>query len=122
GPGLEIIVNKDRFNALAPDLQAIVETAAAATAFDTLADFNFHNVESLQPLIEEGVEARLWPDDVVDAMARETWAVLADLAATDDHTSRVNDSFLAFLKKCDLYAASFDTAMLQMRERALKQL
>ena len=123
GPGLEIIVNKDRFAALSPDLQAIVEAAASATAFDTLADFNFHNIESLQPLLdEEGVESRMWPDDVVDAMARETWAVLEEVAETDDLTRRVHDSFMAFLRKCDTYAANFDTAILQLRDRALKQL
>jgi hypothetical protein len=59
---------------------------------------------------------------VVDAMARETWVVLEELAATDDHTRRVHESFMAFLKKCNHYAQSFDTASLQLRARAMELL
>ncbi len=120
GPGLEIIVNQDRWNELTPDLQAIIRAAASATAFDTLADFTYHNIEAFQPLLaEEGVEARMWPDDVIDAMARETWNVLDDLAKTDEFTGRVHASFMAFLEQCNVYAQSFDIPMLQLRERAL---
>jgi TRAP-type mannitol/chloroaromatic compound transport system substrate-binding protein len=123
GPGLEIIVNKDRWGELTPDLQAIIRAAAAATAFETLADFTYHNIDSFQPLLEEHqIEARSWPADVVDAMARETWLVLEELAATDDHTRRVHESFMAFLKKCNHYAQSFDTASLQLRARAMELL
>jgi TRAP-type mannitol/chloroaromatic compound transport system substrate-binding protein len=123
GPGLEIIVNKDAWGALTPDLQAIVKAAAAATAFETLADFTWHNTVSYLPLLEEeGVQSLPWPDDVIDAMARETWNVLEDLAATDDHTRRTHESFMSFLRQCDRYAASFDTAILQLRHRAMELL
>jgi hypothetical protein len=61
----------------------------------------------------------MWPEDVTDAMARETWNVLADLAATDEFTGRVHASFMAFLEKCDFYAQSFEIPMLQLRQRAL---
>ncbi|MEZ5862420.1 MAG: TRAP transporter substrate-binding protein [Geminicoccaceae bacterium] len=120
GPGLEIIVNQDRWNELTPDLQEIIRAAASATAFDTLADFTYNNIEAFQPLLaEDGVEARMWPEDVTDAMARETWNVLADLAATDEFTGRVHASFMAFLEKCDFYAQNFEIPMLQLRQRAL---
>jgi len=123
GPGLEIIVNKDRYAELTPDMQAIIKAAAAATAFETLADFNYHNIVTYPELLaEEGIESRQWPDDVVDAMARETWNVLEDLAATDDHTRRTHESFMDFLKKCDRYASDFDGAILRLRERAMAQL
>jgi len=59
---------------------------------------------------------------ILDAMARETWNVLEDLAATDDHTRRVHESFMSFLLQCDRYAASFDTAILQLRHRAMELL
>jgi TRAP-type mannitol/chloroaromatic compound transport system substrate-binding protein len=79
-------------------------------------------VSYLPLLDEEGVQSLPWPDDVIDAMARETWNVLEDLAATDDHTRRTHESFMSFLRQCDRYAASFDTAMLQLRHRAMELL
>ncbi|MGH6915589.1 MAG: TRAP transporter substrate-binding protein, partial [Geminicoccales bacterium] len=59
GPGLEIIVNRAKYEALPKDLQKIIEVAAAATAHRTLADFTFHNIVTLDPLLaEQGVEIR----------------------------------------------------------------
>src|SRR3546814_13387651 len=50
GPGLEISVNKAKFEALPADLQAIVRYAAAATAQGTTTDFTYHNIQAFKPL------------------------------------------------------------------------
>lgn len=120
GPGLEVIVNKEAWAKLAPDLQAIVAAAASAAAAETLADFTFHNIESYGPLLAEaGVEARGFPDPVVAALGRAWAEVSAEYAAKDPATARVVASFAAFLRKAEPYGQAFDARMLAMRRIAL---
>jgi TRAP-type mannitol/chloroaromatic compound transport system substrate-binding protein len=120
GPGLEIIVNKSRWNELPPDLQAIVEAAASASANETYADFVYHNVEAFGPLVAESqVEVRTFADEIVEALGKATLEVFADLAATDPLTARVHDSFISFLRKADAYAMQFDARLLVMRHAVL---
>jgi TRAP-type mannitol/chloroaromatic compound transport system substrate-binding protein len=120
GPGLEVIVNKDRWNDLPPDLQAIVEGAASAAANETYADFVYHNVDAFGPLLaENGVQLRTWPDDVVKALGKTTFEVLDELSKTDELTGRIHASFMSFLRKADPYAMKFDARMLEMRHMVL---
>jgi TRAP-type mannitol/chloroaromatic compound transport system substrate-binding protein len=120
GPGLEIIVDRAKFEALPADIRQIVEVAASATANETLADFQYHNIQALPSLVEEhGVEVRTFPDDVVRALGRTTKAVLDELAASDPLTGRVHESFIAFLTRANRYNQLFDRRLLEMRALAL---
>ena len=122
GPGLEIIVNREKYEALPPDLQAIIEVAAKATAHETLADFTYHNIVSLDPLAaEEGVEIRTFPDEIVRALGARTREVLDELAQADELTGRVHRSFTAFLGQANRYSALFDERMLRMRGLVLNR-
>ncbi|MDF1587389.1 TRAP transporter substrate-binding protein [Marinimicrococcus flavescens] len=121
GPGLEILVNKDEWNKLPADLQEIIKTAASATANETLADFLYHNIESFGPLLSDGIELRAFPEDVVRAMAKESFEVFEEMAAQDPLTRKVHDSFMAFLKKAVVYNERFDTRLQAMRKLALTQ-
>ncbi len=119
GAGLEIIVNRASFEALPDDLKAIVETATAAISMETIADFTFNNIMSYGPLLEQGIELRTWPADVIEALGRTTREVMADLAATDELTGRIAESLEAYLRKADRYAQDFDQRFFAMRTRAL---
>lgn len=120
GPGLEVIIARAKYEALPADLQAIVAGAAQATAHETLADFTYHNIASLGPLLaEQGVEARALPDDVVKALGQATAKVLAELAAADPLTGKVHASFQAFLTDANRYGQLFDQRLLAMRGLAL---
>jgi TRAP-type mannitol/chloroaromatic compound transport system substrate-binding protein len=115
-----VIVNRDRYAELPEDLKKIVEVAARATSQETLADFVFHNVETLDVLrTEHGIEFRTFPDDVVQALGTATREVLEELAGTDELTGRVDRSFRAFLAKANRYSALFDQRLLAMRGIAL---
>ena len=120
GPGLEILINRSKYDALPADLQKIIEVAARATAHETLADFTYHNIVSLDPLLaEEGVELHTFSDEIVRALGAATWEVLAELAATDPLTERVHDSFMTFLGQANRYSQQFDQRLLEMRTIAL---
>jgi len=119
GPGLEVLVNRQRFEALPADLQAIIRTAAEATALETLADFTFHNVETFAELASKhGVELRRFPDSVVLAMGAATKEVMAELAVGDPVTGRVHASYAAFLAKAAAYAPNAEQGALNMRSLA----
>src|SRR3546814_19809206 len=60
GPGLEISVNKAKFEALPADLQAIVRYAAAAPAQDTTTDFTYHNIQAFKQIGRASRRARVW--------------------------------------------------------------
>ncbi len=120
GPGLEIIVNRERWRELGPDLQTIVATAASAAANETYADFHFHNVQSFRSLVaERGVELRTFPEEVWLALGRTTLEVFEEISARDELTRKVHRSFFAFLKLADDYASQFDARFLAMRRRVL---
>jgi hypothetical protein len=101
-------------------LAAIVEAAAAASASEYRADYAFHNVVSLQPLVEQhGVELRLFPDDVVEALGRTSREVIAELGARTPLTRRIHDSYMGFLERANVYGQWFELPMLRMRAAAL---
>src|SRR5690606_33371045 len=69
GSNLEFIINKDAFNTLPQDLQAIVRSAARATNQDVLDEFTAKNNLALQTLINEhDVKVKPLPDDVIKAL------------------------------------------------------
>ncbi len=120
GPGLEVIVNTSKFDALPADLQRIVDVAAKAAAAETLADFTYHNIEAYPELTaENGVQVRRFSDDIVEALGAATQDVLTALAARDAMTAKVHAAFTAFLDKANAYAKDFDMPMLEQRARAL---
>ncbi len=117
GPALELMVNKKLFDALPADLKEIVKRAAYASAAESIGDFAYHNVTSLKPLLEkEGVEVRTLSDDIVKMLAKETKAVMADIAASSAIAKEVFDSFEAYRQQCMTYAKVMDMASYQMRE------
>ena len=120
GPGLEVVVNQESLAALPTDLQKIVQYAVSSVANETLADFTYHNIVSLDPLIEEhGVEIRQFSDEIVQELGRVTAEVMEEEAATDELTGRVHAAYMDFLRKADAYSARMDQVSLSQRSAVL---
>lgn len=120
GPSLELLVDRKKFEALPVNLQKIVESAAQATAAETLADFTRHNIEALDPLVQEHrVQLKLWPADVIKASAKAWKEVRAELVRSDALTAKVDASFGAYLAKARVWSRWSDMAALKAREEAL---
>ncbi|WP_407048948.1 TRAP transporter substrate-binding protein [Methyloraptor flagellatus] len=117
GPALEVMVNKKLYDGLPADLKEIVKRAAFASAAESWADFTFHNTMSLEPVAKkDGVEIRALSDDIVKVLAKETTAVMAEIAASGPMAKEVHDSFEAYRLKARDYAKVMDLAAYQMRE------
>src|SRR3546814_15353642 len=93
GPGLEISVNKAKFEALPADLQAIVRYAAAANAQDTTTDYTYHNIQAFKPLhADYDVELRSLPDDIVARPGALNQQEQEENGQTDALTKKTNDT------------------------------
>lgn len=98
GATLEAIVNKEAWNALPEDLQAVVDTACKATSHTMLAEINARNAEALRELREEhGVQILRFPDTVLDALRAEAETVVEALAERDPFARKVWDAYRPFL-------------------------
>ena len=95
GPTMEVIVNRDAWEQLPDDLQAIVESAALAVNADMLAEYTARNNSALRELVDvHGVELRRLPDDVLEAIRRVSYRKTEELAAGDDELiRRIYDSY-----------------------------
>ena len=94
---LELMVNKDAFEALPADLQKIVEVAAGAANQDMLNEYTARNMASLRTMVDEhGVQIRRFPDDVLNVYQTHAAAVLDELAEVDELSGRIVASYKDF--------------------------
>jgi TRAP-type mannitol/chloroaromatic compound transport system substrate-binding protein len=123
GPTAEVLINRSAWEGLPADLQAIVAAAAKASAFEYHADYAFHNPVALEALVEEhGVELRMFPDEVADALGRTSLEVLEELGAASPLTEKIHQSYMAFLGPANRYAQWLELPMHRMRARALGEI
>lgn len=98
GSAVEAIFNKDAFNALPNDLQAIVRTAVKQGNLDMISEFTARNNAALQTLVEEhNVTLKAYPTDLLEALKKASYETLEEVAANDPQSQKVYDSFKSFL-------------------------
>ena len=116
GPTLEAIVNKDAWQALPPDLQAMVEVATQAINEDMLSEFTARNNAALDTLINEhNVQLRRLPEDVIAALRTASAEVVAEIADADPLAKRIYDSYMGFLQDVRRYHSISEQAYLNVR-------
>ncbi|MES2820248.1 MAG: TRAP transporter substrate-binding protein [Pseudomonadota bacterium] len=93
---LELLINQKAYDSLPADLQAILTEAAKAASQDMLDDYVYHNALALDQLKQQGAQLKRFPDEVLDAMLRETDVVLGELAAQSELNGRIWASMKAF--------------------------
>ena len=120
GPTAELLINQQAWESLPSDLQAVVERAAMASAIEYHADYQFHNVMALEPLVKQhGVELRTWPEDVAHALGSTSLEVLEELGQSSAMTRRIHASYMPFLERANPYSQWFGGRTIDMRAGAL---
>jgi len=100
GPTLECIVNRNAWNTLPTDLQAMVRVACQATVVDMTSEFMARNAIALEQLVSEtDIELREFPADVLAALKSLTFEVIEELAAEDDLVAKVWASYQGFMER-----------------------
>ncbi len=116
GSNLEFFVNKDAYNRLPSDLQAIVETAARAVNQDMLDEYTARNNKALVDLVEKHqVELRQFPDDVIAEMRRASEEIYQEMAAKDETFKRVYASYKNYLEGVKKYHRLSEQAYYNLR-------
>ncbi len=97
GATLECMINKEAFDSLPNDLQAIVEFACYAENERMLAEYTARNGSALRSLREEHeVDFRQFPEDVMQELRRVSDQVVADTVAGDELGQRILSSYQQF--------------------------
>lgn len=96
--GLQLIVNKAKFETLPKDIQQVLRVAAQAGHDDILAEYYANNGNALQTLVtKHGVKLRQLPRDVLMAAGNATNDILAEMLENgNDITKKIIDSYLGF--------------------------
>jgi len=84
---LELIVNKDRWNALSDRERGLIEGACLATMQATLSESAKLQSDALAKLANEGVRLVPWPEDVLSAL-RTAWEEVAKEEGDQDYFFR----------------------------------
>ena len=116
GPTLEVIVNKDAWNSLPADLQAILETASLAANTDMLAEYTARNNFSLRELLDQGVELRPLPQDVLDVFREISYKLISEIPSADDELGqRIYESYSEYRKGVIGYHQISERAFINVR-------
>ncbi|MCL4106049.1 UNVERIFIED_CONTAM: hypothetical protein GTU68_058355 [Idotea baltica] len=122
GAMLEFIVNKDSFDALPADLQAVVTVASMASNQMMLDEYTARNNAALRQLVDEhGVKLRRLPDDVIVALGRSSERVMQKLVARDEMAAKIYASFKTFYDSVRAYHHISEQAYINARDLTFEE-
>ncbi len=117
GPTLELIINKQSYDNLPKDLQAIIEGSARAVNQDMLDEYTARNQAALDVLVDvHGVQLRKLPDTILSELKTITQKVLKKMAEEDPAFKNVYESQKAFKHQVQKYHKISEQAYYGARE------
>ncbi|MCW8918285.1 MAG: TRAP transporter substrate-binding protein [Gammaproteobacteria bacterium] len=116
GTTLECFINKEAFEALPGDLQAIVLTASKAANLDGLSELTARNNQALHTLVyQHKVALRQFPAEVLAQLKKVSDEVVAEIVSKDPLGRKVYDSFTAFREQAAAWHDISERAYLNAR-------
>ncbi|TCK04912.1 TRAP transporter substrate-binding protein [Marinobacterium mangrovicola] len=111
----ELLINKNVWDSLPADQQAIIKAAAAACVTESFSWCEAVNADAMTDLVEnEGVIAQPLPASIVSRLQEVTADTLETMAAADPLTGKVHKSFMEFRKKHASWAALSEKPFLNL--------
>jgi TRAP-type mannitol/chloroaromatic compound transport system substrate-binding protein len=101
-PAAEVAVNMTKWNALSPDLKALMEVAVRDFARDMIQRIALEDLKAAERARAEGVELVAWPVEERKLFRKLAQSAWAEWAKKSPAAQRVYDSQVAFLKKLQL--------------------
>jgi TRAP-type mannitol/chloroaromatic compound transport system substrate-binding protein len=116
GSLLEFQINRKAWDALDPDLQAIVEAAAMMAHQGMIDEYTARNQQALRELVDShGVDFRPLPDDVLSSLRELSEEVVWEVASASDLGRKVFDSYDSFRKQVMAWHEVSEMAFLKAR-------
>ena len=92
----DLIINRDRWNALSATRKAQIETVCGDNVRHGLAESEGLQFAALRALTADGVQVHRWPVEILDALAKAWQQVVREQAAADSAFREVWTSLSAF--------------------------
>jgi TRAP-type mannitol/chloroaromatic compound transport system substrate-binding protein len=116
GSQVSVGINLDLWNDLSVQEKSIIQGACQRTNHLAIAEYAHFNALALDQLVKDhGVELRVLPGDVMRALARETKTVLDEIAATDDISRRIYESYKTSMLHSQQWGGVSDEAYMAAR-------
>ena len=116
GPAIGATINKEAWNELPEDLQAIIESCCQAANLDVQAEYTYGNAMALDQLsADPDVELRELPADVLSLLRTYSEEAISELVAKDEWAKRLNESLTDFMEKSSAYQKVSELAYLAIR-------
>ena len=117
GSTMEIIINKQAYEALPDDLKAIIKYAAKSANQEMLDEYTARNNKALTELVEKhNVDLRKLPDNVLIELKKITEEVMEDFIKDDPMAQRVYKSYNEFKEQVINYHRISEKAYIDTRE------
>jgi len=118
----ECVINKEKWDALSPELKQVVEVACAATYAYSTSEYMLRNPIALKNLVEKnGVQVRQAPEDVLIAAGNASGEIMAELREDSDPlVKKIANAYVEFRKIVMENARYSETAMANARELPYK--
>ena len=117
GPTLECIINREAWEQLPDDLQAMVSVACQAANLDMISEYMARNAGALSQLeADPSVEVLSFPPDVLAGLKAATLQVVEELAAADPLVARVWNSYKTFLDESEAWQRISEQAYVATRD------
>ncbi len=115
GTALEIIFNKKVYDEMPENLRLILDACAAQTNIWQLSEFETHNGEYLEKILADGkTELLQFSPEIMDNLRMLAKEVVAEEAAKDALSTKVNDAFQAFKKRIGMWGQYSEAAYYQL--------
>jgi TRAP-type mannitol/chloroaromatic compound transport system substrate-binding protein len=114
----EVGLNADVWDSLSERHKAALQRAIEAANSINCGEWAYHNAMFFQTLIHEHeVDVRAYPDDVIDALARVSAEVLAELGEADPRSAEVHASYTDYFRMALEYSARTEVPFFNARAR-----
>ncbi len=121
GTALEIMFNKKVYDEMPKHLQVILDACSAQTNVWQLSEFEAHNGEYLEKILADGRNQLFqFPAEVMKTMRELAAETIAEQAAKDPLSTKVNDSFQAFKKRVGGWGQFSESAYHQLIAEKIK--
>ncbi len=99
GPGLECIINREAWESLPADLQALVEVTCQSITTDMAAEYTHGNATSLQQVMDDSnIDVRPFPDEVLQHLKRIAREIVDEMAENDPAIAKISKPYYEYLE------------------------
>lgn len=108
GAMLHFMINKEQWDSLPAEYQAVIESACGYANMDMLAKYDAKNPGALKSLVQNGAQLKPYSDEILTATLNASKELYAEIGAENETFKKLHDSIMAFKSDGYLWAQVAD--------------